>query len=339
MKKKKIILGILLFDVIALSIFLYIFFASNTGHFTGKKYLYIRTGSTYEQVLQTMQDSAIVQDIASFKRMAKWFSLPENIHPGRYEIKEGMGNYTMVSMLKKGKQSIVRLVINKLRTKNDIIRKLASQLEPDSTAWSKLFANQEFLSRNNIDSNQVQSLIMPNTYEFYWNVTPEKVMDKLIAYKERFWTPERIAKADRLKLTPVQVITVASIVEEETNKKDEKPNIASVYINRYRIGMNLGADPTVKFAVGDFKLKRILNVHTQVSSPYNTYRVSGLPPGPICTPSENSIDAVLNATDTKYLFFCAKEDFSGYHNFATTYAEHLVNAGKYQKALNERGVK
>lgn len=339
MKKNRIILSILLCGIIVLGIFLYIFFASNTGHFSGKKYLYIRTGSTYEQVLQTMQDSAVVKDMGSFKRMANWFSLSENIHPGRYEIKEGMGNYTIVSMLKKGRQSIVKLVINKLRTKNDIIRKLSSQLEPDSAAWNNLFTNSEFLSGNKIDSNQVQSLIMPNTYEFYWNVTPEKVMDKLIAYKNRYWTAERIAKADKLKLTPVQVIIIASIVEEETNKKDEKPNIASVYINRYRIGMNLGADPTVKFAVGDFKLKRILNVHTQVGSPYNTYRVSGLPPGPICTPSESSIDAVLNATDTKYLFFCAKEDFSGYHNFATTYAEHLVNAGKYQKALNERGVK
>jgi UPF0755 protein len=320
-------------------IILYLLFSSNTGHFSNKKYLYIKTGSTYEQVLQTLQDSAIVQNIHSFKRIASWLRLSNNIHPGRYEIKKGMGNYTIINNLKKGRQSAVKLVINKLRTKNDIVKKLASQLEPDANAWYQLFQNQDFLTKHQIDSNQIQCLLMPNTYEFYWNVSPEKVMDKLTAYKNNFWNAERKKKVEILHLTPIQVIIIASIVEEETNKKDEKPKIASVYINRYRIGMNLGADPTVKFAVGDFALKRILQVHTQIASPYNTYKVAGLPPGPICTPSESSIDAVLNADETKYLFFCAKEDFSGYHNFAIDYTSHLANAKKYQQALNARGIK
>lgn len=337
--KKKLILYFVAFDILLFLGVWFVFFSSNTGNFSNKKYLYIKTGSTYEQVLQTIQDSAIVKNITSFKRMAKWFSLSENIHPGRYEIKEGMGNYTIVNMIKKGQQSIVKLVINKLRTKNDIIRKLSSQLEPDSLSWVVLLNDKNFLVKNNIDSNQLQCLVMPNTYEFYWNTTPQKVFDKLLAYKEKFWNEERKSKAQKMNLSDIQVIIIASIVEEETNKNDEKPNIASVYLNRYRIGMNLGADPTVKFAVGDFKLKRILNIHTQVSSPYNTYRVPGLPPGPICTPSESSIDAVLNATDTKYIFFCAKEDFSGYHNFATNYTEHLANAKRYQQALNARNIK
>lgn len=321
-----------------LAIILWLLYAPNTGNFTKKKYLYIKTGSNYEQVLQTIKDSGIVKNFESFERMASWCNLAENLHPGRYEISEGMGNYPIVHMIKKGKQSSVKLVINKLRTKSDIIKKLSSQLEPDSAAWQQLFSDHDFLNKNKIDSNQIQCLVMPNTYEFYWNTTAEKVMEKLGNYHEKYWNAERKAKAEKLKLSPVQVIIIASIVEEESNKKDEKPNIASVYINRYRIGMNLGADPTVKFAIGDFKLRRILNVHTQINSPYNTYKMPGLPPGPICTPSEASIDAVLNASDTKYLFFCAKEDFSGYHNFASNYAEHLANAKKYQSALNARGI-
>ena len=338
MKKKNVFI-LLTFGFFVLGVVLYVLYASNTGSFRGKKYLYVKTEATYEQSLKSMKDSALVKDFRSFERMASWLNLSSNLHAGRYEVQEGMSNYQIISMLKKGRQSVVKLVLNKLRTKNDIIRKLASQLEPDSLAWSQLFANADFLEKNQIDSNQIQSLIMPNTYEFYWNVTPEKVFDRLGDYSNKFWNEERKAKAAKLNLSRAQIITIASIVEEETNKKDEKPNIASVYINRYRIGMNLGADPTVKFAVGDFKLKRILTVHTQISSPYNTYKYAGLPPGPICTPSETSIDAVLHATETKYLFFCAKEDFSGYHNFASTYAEHIVNAKKYQAALNARGIR
>lgn len=339
MNKKKLILYFLAFGAVLLLAFFYIFYSSNTGDFKGKKYLYIRTGSRYTEVVKTLEDSALVKDISSFKRMSGWFNLEENIHPGRYEIVSGMGNYKLVAMLKTGRQTAVKLVINKLRTKADIIRKLSSQLEPDSAAWNTLFTDAAFLNKNNIDSNQIQTLIMPNTYEFYWNVSTAKVMDKLAAYTAKWWNAERREKANSLKLTPAQVISIASIVEEETLKNDEKPVIASVYINRYRKGMNLGADPTVKFAVGDFALRRILKVHTETVSPYNTYRVQGLPPGPICTPSPASIDAVLNAANTDYLFFCARSDRSGYHNFAKTYAEHLANAAGYHKELNERGVK
>jgi UPF0755 protein len=339
MNKKKLILYFLAFAAVMLLAVLYIFYGSNTGSFKDKKYIYVHTGSQFSDLVKTLEDSAIVKNIGSFKRMAGWFDLDENIHPGRYEIVAGMGNYKMVSMLKAGRQTAVKLVINKLRTKEDIIRKLSSQLEPDAAAWNKLFTDSAFLHKNNIDSNQIQTLIMPNTYEFYWNVNTEKVMEKLIAYTTKWWTAERKAKAAQQKLSPKQVITIASIVEEETLKNDEKPVIASVYINRYRKGMNLGADPTVKFAVGDFKLRRILKIHTDAVSPYNTYRVQGLPPGPICTPSESSIDAVLNAANTNYLFFCAKADRSGYHNFAATYAEHLANADNYHKDLNARGIK
>lgn len=330
--------GILAFAAVLLLCVLYIFFSSNTGQFKGKKYVYVRTGSNYEQLMQSIADSGIVSNIGSFKRMASWLNLSGHIHPGRYEVKEGMGNYTLVSMLKSGKQSVVKLVINKLRTRNDIIRKFSSLLEPDSTQWAKLFSDSVFLKRHQIDTNQLQSLVMPNTYEFYWNTSAENVMEKIAAYSDKWWNTERLEKAKALGLSRVQVTTLASIVEEETLKDDEKPTIASVYLNRYRVGMNLGADPTVKFAVGNFALKRILNIHTQFISPYNTYRVSGIPPGPICTPSAASIEAVLNPAHSNYLFFCAKEDRSGYHNFATTYSEHLDNARRYQQSLNARGI-
>jgi Predicted periplasmic solute-binding protein len=226
-----------------------------------------------------------------------------------------------------------------LRTKNQIIRKLAAYLEPDSTDFAILFNNLDYLKQWQLDTNQVQALIMPNTYEFYWNTSAHNAIEKIAKSYKSFWNSERKAKAEKLNLQPSQISILASIVEEETNKQDEKPIIAGVYLNRLRINMPLCADPTVKFAVGDFGLKRILQIHTSTQSPYNTYVNTGLPPGPICTPSVESLDAVLNAQEHTYLFFCAKEDFSGYHNFATTYAQHLLNAKRYQQALNDRNIK
>ena len=179
------------------------------------------------------------------------------------------------------------------------------------------------------------TIVIPNTYSFYWTATVTKIFDKLKAEQENFWDKNnRLQKAETLGFTPTQVYTIASIVEEETNKQDEKGNIASVYINRYHKGMPLGADPTVKFALKDFSLKRIYNKHLQVVSPFNTYRNRGLPPGPICTPSAKTIDAVLDAPKTDYIFFVAKSDFSGYHTFTTNYTDHLRVAKEYQLALD-----
>lgn len=338
MKKNTLffLLGAFLFII---SIFYFLFFASNTLRFSTKKYVYIRTGSDYETFIKEMKDSNVIHHWSLFESVAKLFSLPKNIHPGRYEIQEGMGNFSIVNMFKKGHQSEVKLVLNKLKTKQDIIRKLSSQLEPDSNSWSMFFADTQFLQKYQIDSNQIQALFIPNTYYFYWNTTPNNVMEKLASYKIKFWNETRMEQAKQLNLSPMQIIIIASIVDEETNKNDEKPKIASVYLNRFRKGMKLGADPTVKFAVGDFSLRRILNIHLKKESPYNTYLVSGLPPGPICTPSESSINAVLKNEKTDYLFFCAKEDFSGYHNFANTYQEHLANAKRFQEVLNQKGIK
>ena len=244
----------------------------------------------------------------------------------------------IVKLLRSGRQAPVQLVITKIRTKDDFVRKICNNLEADSSALRILMQDQVYLRQFGLDSNTVMCAIMPNTYEYYWNTSAETAFKKLEKAREEFWTDERKAKARNLGLSMNEVSILAAIVEEETNKNDEKPLVASVYLNRYRKGMKLQADPTVKFALQDFALKRIRENHTLFDSPYNTYRYAGLPPGPICTPSVKTLDAVLNTPETDYLYFCARSDFSGYHAFAATYKEHLENAHKYQAALNNMGL-
>lgn len=339
MKKKNLLFFLALIGVIGL-VWAYVrYFKPNVVDFTGKKYLYIRTGSSWKEVIDSLNSHHLLIDENSFNDMAGKMGVDKKVHPGRYALEPGMSNYSLLKLLRSGVQSPVKLTLNKLRTKEQIIHKLSSQLEPDSAAFARLFSDSTFLNSYGIGASQIQVLFMPNTYELYWNTSSEKVISKIAKSHQQFWNAERKARAKQLNLSIPDIITLASIVEEETNKHDEKPRIASVYLNRLKIGMKLGADPTVKFAVGDFTLRRILNIHTQKVSPYNTYQVSGLPPGPICTPGKESIEAVLNHEETKYLFFCAKEDFSGYHNFASTYNEHLENAGRYQQALNQRNIK
>lgn len=312
-------------------------FGPNTRAFGDNKYFYVRTGSTYNDVLKGLQDQGIVRNTGSFNWLAKELGYPSRVKAGRYKINRGMSNFEIVKLLRSGKQAPVTLVINKLRTKDDFVRKVSTNLEADSNALRAILRDQVYLRQFGLDTNTVMCAVVPNSYEFYWNTNAETVFKKLEKEREEFWTDERKAKAGKLGLTPTQVTILASIVEEETNKNDEKPLISSVYLNRYRKGMRLQADPTVKFALQDFGLKRILEKHTLFDSPYNTYHYAGLPPGPICTPSEKSINAVLNTPDTDYLYFCARADFSGYHAFAATYAEHLENARKYQAELNKRG--
>jgi UPF0755 protein len=339
-KKKFSLFPLLLLVVVAVLSLLWFFgFRVNTSFQEERKYLLIRTGWGMEQVMTSLRDSAWLSDPSSFQRVASWLRLGRNIHPGRYEITRGMGNYALVSMLKKGRQKPVRLVINKLRTRQDLIRKLSREFEADSVRWTILLSDSAFLQEWNLDTAGVLAAVMPATYELYWNTPAEKIFRKIAAAHERYWNEEKRQQAAALGLTPLQVITIASIVEEETNEDSEKPQIAGVYLNRYRAGMPLGADPTVKFALRDFGLRRILNKHTAFDSPYNTYKVQGLPPGPICNPSQASIAAVLQPDPAPNFYFCAKEDFSGFHRFAKTYEEHLQNARRYQQALNERAIR
>ena len=299
-----------------------------------KKYFYISTGDTYEDVQTDLHDLKIIQSEAWFNLTAKQLGYTNKVKAGRYQIKNGMSIFSLIRMLRSGNQSPVNLVINKLRTKEDLAQKIAANFECDSLSVIKLLNDTDSIKKYNLDSNTVMTAVIPNTYSILWNTSAAKIFKKLFTDQQKFWNDNRLKKAAALKMTPQQVYTMASIVEEETNKEEDKGNIASVYINRITTGMKLEADPTVKFAMRDFGLKRILNVHLAYPSPYNTYQQMGLPPGPICTPSSKTIDAVLNAPQTSYIFFVAKPDFKGYSNFASNYTEHMVFAKAYRQALD-----
>lgn len=313
-------------------------FGPNTGSFSHGDYLYIHTGAGYNDVKQTLVAGGFVRDIKSFDFLAKRAGYPGHVHAGKYKIRHGMSNYSLVRLLRSGRQTPVKLVINKLRTKADFIRLVSMNLEADSTVLKQMFTDTVYLAQFGLDTNTVMCAVMPDTYEFFWNINADKAFRKIEKSFARYWTEKRKQQASAKGLTPQEVITVASIVDEETNNNAEKPNVASVYLNRLKNGTKLQADPTARFAWGDFTIRRITSVQTSLQSPYNTYYVKGLPPGPICTPSAASIDAVLNAPNTTYLYFCAKGDGSGTHLFASTYEEHMKNARAYHQTLNERGI-
>lgn len=313
-------------------------FGPNTGTFTDGEYLYVRTGSSFDAVMNGLEAGGFVRDMKTFKLLADEADYSHHIHAGKYHIKHGMSSYNMIRMLRSGRQEPVKLVINKLRTKQDLINIICHNLEADSTVLKQMLQDTTYLAQFGLDTNTAMCAIMPDTYDFFWNTTADKAFRKIEKNFTRFWTDERKAKAGARSITPVQAIIVASIVDEESNKNDEKPNIASVYLNRLHKGIKLQADPTVKFAIGDFSIRRITGAHLAFQSPYNTYQNAGLPPGPICTPSPQSIDAVLNAPETNFIYFCAREDFSGYHRFAATDAEQAKNAKLYHDALDARGI-
>lgn len=299
------------------------------------KFFYVKSGSGFNE----MRNELISKEIISSPKWFDWVSSAlgfTTAKAGKYEIKKGMSLFDLVRILKNGRQTPVKLVITKYRLKEDFARKLGQQFEFDSTAAMKFLTNNDSLKSFGLDSNTVLAAVMPDTYSFYWNSTPEKIFDKLFEYWQKFWTDERKKKADAIQLSPVQVSTLASILDEEVNLKSEKEKISSVYRNRLRLNMPLQADPTVKFALRDFGLKRIYYKHLEFQSPYNTYKNSGLPPGPICTPQPETIDIVLNAPQTDYLYFVANSDFSGTHIFTTNYEDHLKFAKKFAEAQDRQ---
>lgn len=257
---------------------------------------------------------------------------------GSYLVEPGASALVTANDIAKRHQTPVRVTINSMRTLDDLSRRLGSRLEATPAQFRAAIDSVVSLDSATVKSEHLPAAFIPDTYEFYWTDSPRKVMEKLLEARDAFWTPERLEKARKLGLTPVEVATVASIVEEESAKRDELPVIARLYMNRLNRGMKLQADPTVKYAIGDFSLRRITGKHLSVESPYNTYRNTGLPPGPIRIPNKTTIDAVLNAPSNNYIYMCAKEDFSGYHNFASDYATHERNAQRYRAALNRRGI-
>ena len=262
----------------------------------------------------------------------------KTVKPGRYEIKKGTNLYNLVKMLRNGQQSQVKLVITKERTKEMFAGKIGKKydFECDSLQMINFLNNNDSLQRFDVDTNTVMAIVMPYTYTINWNSTPAAILEQFYTSYKQFWTAERKVKADSLHLTPLKVITLASIVEEETNKKADKYNIASTYLNRIKVGMPLQADPTVKFAMKNFALKRVTGIHLKTDSPYNTYIYAGIPPGPICTPSLETLDAVLDSPKTEYLYFVASSKFDGSSVFTTNFDDHIKYAKLYQQELTRR---
>lgn len=318
---------------------LFYLFQTRSNSFSSGEYLYIRTGSEYEQVEEALLSRGFVRNAERFRKQAEQSGYVQQVLPGKYRIRKGMREREILDLLQSGRQEPVQLVVKKLRTQSEFIRLVGTHLEADTEVLWQMLSDSIYLARYALNSHTALCAVMPGTYTFSWNSDAETVFKKIARQYVAFWTGERKAKASKLGLNPQEAIVLASIVEEESNKSADKPKIASVYLNRIRAGMKLQADPTAKFAYGDFMIRRIKGEHIAVNSPYNTYKVSGLPPGPICTPSRNSIEAVLNAPKTNYIYFCAREDFSGYHNFAASWQQHNANARKYHAALKKRGIR
>ena len=301
---------------------------------SSNQFLYIRTGSIYKDVKDSLKQKGLVSNLFVFDKLAQLAKYRQAVKPGKYKITNGMSLYNLVKMLRAGRQEPVNLVIIKLRTREDLAKKIAANFETNIETALDFFDSNDSLSAFGLDTNTVMTSVIPNTYTFKWNTPVKSIFKKLNAEEKKFWNDERSEKAAKLGLTPKEIYTLASIVEEETNKLSDKGKIASVYINRISKGMRLAADPTIKFAMKNFELKRIYHKYLDYPSPYNTYTNAGLPPGPICTPSIKTIDAVLDAPTTDYLFFVARSDFSGFSDFAETYAQHLIYAKAYQQALD-----
>lgn len=313
-----------------------VYFAPNT---TGKeKFLYVRTGHTLDDLFEELRRKDILTEIGTFSQAAAKMDLARSLKPGRYKLAKGMNNRSIINMLKSGNQEPVKLKFQNLRKKENFAGYLSKSLEPDSLTFINLLDSAALIEKYGFNKENSYVMFIPNTYEMYWNVTAAEFFDRMHKEYEKFWTDERKQKAAALNLTPIQVSILASIVDAEALYDKEMPIIAGLYLNRLNKGILLQADPTVIFANNDFTVKRVTNSLLQVPSRYNTYKYAGLPPGPIMMPSINAIDAVLNREKNNYIYMCAKEDFSGYHNFAVTVQEHEINARKYREALNKRNI-
>jgi UPF0755 protein len=334
---KKILVVLLIVVLLAGLIAGWMLLGPGTSFKESKKALYISSKAANKKaVLDSIEQNDITSHRAIFNFLADRMNYWQNIKPGKYEIKKGTSVLSIVRMLRNGQQTPVNLVITKLRTKHDLARLAGNKFEFDSAAMSHFLSNKDSLKRFGKNDTIAMSVVLPDTYSLFWDSEPGTVYKKLADESQKFWTPERIEKAKALQLTPAEAYTLASIVDEESNALAEKGNIASVYLNRVHKGMLLQADPTIRFALNDFTIKRIYGDHLNVASPYNTYRNKGLPPGPICTPSKKTIDAVLNAPATDYLYFVADSSFNGRHLFSATYDEHLQKAKWYQQAFRRR---
>lgn len=337
-KKKQYVIPIII-CLLALAGMMVYYLTGSLSKSGQSEYIYIDDNDDIDSVAAKLAPIANEQALLSFKLVSRHAGYSKHIRTGRYAIEPGEGIFRVLRKLKNGHQEPVRLTIPESRTTDRLAGALARKLMMDSLSLSILLKDSTFCAKQGFDTASIVCMFVPDTYEVYWNTSIENLMSRLKKEHDKFWDSSRQAKATAIGLTPNEVCTLASIVDEETSNNPEKPMIARMYLNRLAKGMALQADPTVKFALKDFAIRRIYHNMLNTDSPYNTYRYAGLPPGPIKVASVAGIDAVLNAPNHSYLYMCAKEDFSGTHNFASTYSEHLRNAAKYTKALNERGIK
>lgn len=325
--------------VLLIAGFTYCYLFSGLSKSAKTEYVYIDSDDTQDSVFSKIHPIANAIPMSGFSTLARHSGYADHIRTGRYAIHPGEGALMVFRHLKNGQQTPVSLTIPEVRTIDRLAGALARKLMLDSADVAIHLSDSAYCARWGYDTATVAALFVPNTYDIYWNVGLDRLMERMEKENQKFWNDERRGKAEAMGMTPVEVATMASIIDEETANNAEKPMIAGMYYNRLKAGMPLQADPTIKFALKDFALRRIYHKLLYIDSPYNTYRYEGLPPGPIKIASIAGIDAVLNHVDHHYLYMCAKEDFSGTHNFARTYQEHLQNAARYTKALNERGIK
>lgn len=326
-----------LISILLSVIVFYLFFTVlvKSTHFSGEKVYIAYKDESLSQFADSLVAKKIIYEKASFLLLASTLQLENKIKPGKYLVKKKSSLLDLIRMLRNNRQASVKLVLNKVRTKGELAKLIAQAFEKDSAAVMTFLSSNDSLAVFNTDTTQLFTLLIPNTYEFYWSSSMRQIIGKLQKEQTRFWSQKsRLQKAADKGMSQNQIYTLASIVEEETNYDSDKSLIASVYQNRLKKQMPLQACPTIKFAMQDFTITRIYEKYLSNPSPYNTYRVKGLPPGPICTPAANTIDLVLDAPKTDYIYFVAKADFSGYHHFSTNYDEHNRYANEYQKKLD-----
>lgn len=340
MNTKKIILVL---GVLFLAVAGFVYFKAFVGNTTfdeNEKYVYIPSGATYEDVIEIITPE--IKDVDNFKLLAEIRSYNKNVFPGRFLLKKGMGSFQLVSALRHNMP--LNLAFNNQECLEKFAGRISSQIEADSISLMKAFKDPTFLKKNGLTEDNVLSIFIPNSYQIKWNTSADKFRDKMLEEYQKFWNQDRLNKAKALNLSPVEVVTLASIVHKETVKADERPRVAGVYLNRLKTEMPLQADPTIIFAMRkkennyDLVIKRVKGDMLYINSPYNTYKNLGLPPGPIAMPDISAIDAVLSPEKHNYIYFCASVDRMGYHNFAATYEEHQVNAKKYADWVNRLGL-
>ncbi len=298
----------------------------------------IDNDDTFDSVRNHLYDERIIEDAVSFSFVSKILDYPELVKPGVYRFKKQMTNLEAVRMLRSGEQFPVRITLNNIRLKEELSKKITASIGIASDAFLYLLEDESFLANYELTPDNVLSIFIPNTYQVYWTISAKALFERMLQEYNAFWNEERKQKAEALGLSPLEVSALAAIVQEESIMGEERPTIAGLYLNRLEKDMLLQADPTVKYAMGDFSITRVLTKYTQVDNPYNTYKYKGLPPGPISLPSINALEAVLNPEEHGYIYMCAKEDFSGYHRFAETWTEHNRNARLFQRALNNRKI-